>query len=79
MLGIPLAVHDARSEAPGGIQRASGVVDPDEFADEQGEADSDGRDEGSLVFLLCKHEYGKDELSRQECLNKEASCGRSAV
>lgn len=34
MLGIPLAVYDARSEAPGGIQRASGVVDPDEFADE---------------------------------------------
>ena len=76
------AGYDAGAEGAGGVERAAGVVDADEFCDEESEADADGGDEGcwkvlvggkgrmmgrhTFMLLLCQHEDGKDQFGGED-------------
>jgi hypothetical protein len=50
-VGVEVSENDGGSETPGRIERSAGVVDAEKFGDEQGESDTDGRDEGGLVLV----------------------------
>jgi len=52
VFGVEDAGHDAGAEGAGGVERAAGVVDANEFCDEESEADADGGDEGCWKVLV---------------------------
>ncbi len=73
MVGVEGAQDDAGAECASWVEAAAGVVDAEEFCNEEGKADSDWSDEGGTVFLGGEHEDCEDELGCEEHLRREVS------
>lgn len=61
---------DTRTQTPSWIQTSTSVIDAAHLGDKEGKTDADGGDKGSTVLLSSKHEYGKDQLERQDGLDE---------
>lgn len=68
MISIEAPGRNTRSKAPGGIQRASGVVHSSNFSNKQSQPNANRSHEGVFAFLGCQHENSEHQFTGQEHL-----------
>lgn len=78
MFLIERSTNDTRTETPCRVQTTPSIINTHHLRNEQRKTNTNRGNECRLVFLLCQHEDGKDQLGRQDSLDKDTTWRRRA-